>query len=112
MAVDRDRLKELVDEIARFYVRDRALVRAQSTMVELLAAGDPPPAAVDAYVGAVRRYFVGFEAEARQHLRDVDRRLAKISQLQFNLTAEHGVAARRVAATQGVLSRLAELDRP
>jgi hypothetical protein len=42
---------------------------------------------------------------------DVDRRLAKVSQLQFNLTAERGVAARRVEVTQGVLARLLELAR-
>jgi hypothetical protein len=65
-----------------------------------------------AYLAAARRYFVGFEREAREHLREVESRLAKVSQLQFNLTAERGVAARRVAATQGVLSRVAELDGP
>jgi len=62
-----------------------------------------------AYLNAVRRYFAVFEREARAHLLDVERRLARASQVQFNLTAERGVAARRVEITQGVLSKLAEL---
>jgi hypothetical protein len=57
----------------------------------------------------VIRYFSGFAREAQAHLRDVERRLAKVSQLQFNLTAERGVAAKRVEITQGVLSKVAEL---
>jgi hypothetical protein len=65
--------------------------------------------AVRGYLAAVTTYFTGFEREARSHLADIDRRLARASQLQFNLTAERGVTARRVEATQGVLSRLAEL---
>jgi hypothetical protein len=55
------------------------------------------------------RYFRGFEREARAHLRDLDERLARVSQLQFNLTAERGVAARRAELTQGVLARVEEL---
>ena len=54
-------------------------------------------------------YFSGFEREARAHLADIDKRLARVSQLQFNLTAERGVTARRVEVTQGVLARLAEV---
>jgi hypothetical protein len=109
--VDRERVHALVEEIARFYVRDRSMARAQRAMVELLAQGDPSEPDVATYLAAVRRYFAGFEREAREHLREVESRLARVSQLQFNLTAERGVAARRVAATQGVLSRVAELDR-
>ncbi len=106
---DRARLQALVDDVASFYVRDRALLRAQAKMTELLAAaGEPPAAETEAYLAAIRRYFVGFDREAHEHLRDVERRLAKTSQLQFNLTAERGVAARRVTATQGVLSQIAE----
>jgi hypothetical protein len=44
-------------------------------------------------------------------LADVDRRLAKVSQLQFNLTAERGVTARRVEVTQAVLTRAREAVR-
>jgi hypothetical protein len=112
MAADRARLEALVANVATFYVRDRALLRAQAKMTELLAAGVPAPPEVEAYLAAVRRYFVGFDREAHEHLRDVERRLAKTSQLQFNLTAERGVAARRVAATQGVLSEVAECAEP
>jgi hypothetical protein len=109
MAADSSQLESLVAEIGRFYVRDKALRRAQATIVRLLAEGDPPAPAVEAYLRAVRHYFEGFEREARAHLKDVDRRLARVSQLQFNLTAERGVTLSRVEATQGVLSRVAEL---
>jgi hypothetical protein len=112
MAVDPERLRVLVAEVERFYIRDRAMARAQRTISALLAAGEPSEAETGAYLRAVRHYFSGFEREARDHLREVESRLAKVSQVQFNLTAERGVAARRVAATQGVLSRVAELDAP
>lgn len=110
MPVDRERLGALADEVGRFYVRERKLRRAQARMVELLAAGGPvPERETAAYLGAVLRYFRGFEREARARLSDLDRRLARVSQLQFNLTAERGVAARRVEATQGILASIAEL---
>jgi hypothetical protein len=110
MAVERGRLEALVDEVGRFYIRERRMRLAQDAMRTLLgndAALDD--AAVRGYLVAVTAYFTGFEREARAHLRDIDKRLARASQLQFNLTAERGVTARRVEATQGVLSRLAEL---
>jgi hypothetical protein len=110
MPVDRAALAALADEIDLFYVRDRVLRRAQQSMVEALARDEPPAdRVVRAYLEAVRTYFSGFEREARSHLRDLDRRLAKASQLQFNLSAERGVAARRVERTQGVLAHVAEL---
>lgn len=112
MVLERERLRALVDEIGHFYVRDRAMARAQRAMADRMAKGEPTETEVDAYLAAARRYFAAFEREAREHLREVESRLAKVSQLQFNLTAERGVAARRVAATQGVLLRVAELDRP
>ena len=106
-AVDHAALTSLVEEVGRFYVTDRTMQRAQKTMVQLLRNATPPPAnAVAAYVRAVARYFTAFEREARGHLADVDRRLGRVSQLQFNLTAERGVAARRVEATQDVLARV------
>jgi hypothetical protein len=108
--VDEDALRALVAEIARFYVSDKALRRAQQRMADLLTGGAPPSRkAVAEYLAEVRRYFEGFQREAREHLGDVDRRLARVSQLQFNLAAERGVTARRVEATQGVLERIAQL---
>jgi hypothetical protein len=112
MRADSERLRALVEEVGRFYIRDRAMTRAQRTMTDLLAKREPNEAEVAAYLAAVRRYFAGFEQEARDHLREVESRLARVSQVQFNLAAERGVAARRVAATQGVLSRVAEIDAP
>ena len=110
MPADTAALGALVDEIGRFYIRDKKLRRAQAAMRATLARSSvPSDAEVRAYLRALQAYFAGFEREARAHLADVDRRLAKVSQLQFNLTAERGVTARRVEVTQGVLSRVAEL---
>jgi hypothetical protein len=103
-------LRVLVEEVGRFYVRDRDLTRAQKKMEQTLAGGaEPSESERRAYVSAVRRYFSGFEREAQSHLRAVDARLKRINQEQFNLTAERGVAARRVEATQHVLSVLADV---
>jgi hypothetical protein len=105
-------LAALVAEIDGFYVRDRAMRGAQAEMKRLIAGtAAPGDADVERYIRAVKKYFDGFEREARAHLSDVDRRLAKVSQLQFNLTAERGVAAKRVEVTQGVLARVLELAR-
>lgn len=58
------------------------------------------------YLAAVRRYFGSFEREARAHLRDVDRRLEHANQVVFNLTAERGVAVKRVEATGEILREI------
>ena len=111
MPADPTSLAALVAEIGRFHIRDKHMIRAQAEIARALANGVPDDATVERYCAAVRAYFVGFEREARGRLADVDRRLAKVSQLQFNLTAERGVAERRVEATQGVLARVLELAR-
>lgn len=109
---DRAALTELHAEVGRFYVRDRAVLRAQAMLGEALQSGrDVDAGTAQAYLREVTRYFTGFEREARGHLKSVEARLGRIAQLQFNLTAERGVAARRVEATQGVLARLRELGR-
>ena len=79
---------------------------AQKKIEAVLAGGEPDQSERDAYVSAVRTYFSGFEREARAHLRDVDKRLEHVNQVHFNLTAERGVAVRRIAATQEVLQEL------
>jgi len=109
MPADRERLEALATEIGRFYVRDKALRRAQAALERALAEGEPPPSVVEAYLKAARKYFAGFAREAQGHLADVERRLARASQLQYNLAAERGVAARRIEATQGVLARVEEI---
>ena len=74
-ALDPEALRALVAEIARFYVSDKALRRAQRRMADLLSrGGDLPEKAVRAYLAEVRRYFEAFEREAHAHLGDVDRR--------------------------------------
>ncbi len=110
MALDRETLARLVAEIEGFYVRDRALVRAQAKMRSAIASpGDIDPELARAYLKTLRAYFEGFAAEAKSRLADVERRLARTSQLQYNLTAERGVAAERAKLTQGVLRRIEEL---
>jgi len=86
------------------------MLRAQRRILALLeAGGQAPQRDIDAYVSQVRSYFTAFEREAREHLTDVEKRLSHISQLQFNLTAERGVALRRIEITQGVLSALEDM---
>ncbi len=109
-SAQRAALGELHTEVNRFYVRDRALLQAQAAFAKVLES----PGGVDAtaarlYLRAIVRYFGGFEREARAHLNDIEARLARAAQLHFNLTAERGVATRRVEATQGVLARVREL---
>ena len=95
--------------VGEFYIRDRAMSAAQRDIERVLAGGTPDPKAVHAYLTAVERYFAGFAREAAAQLNYVDRELERLYQLQFNLTAERGVAARRVEATQGVLAAVAEI---
>ena len=79
-------------------------------MEEILGAREPTSDEIDRYRKAVERYFSGFAREAARRLDDLDKRIAHINQVQFNLQAERGVALRRVEVTQGVLSGLAEID--
>jgi hypothetical protein len=109
---DAARLRALHEAIAGFYVHDRTLLRAQSDLGKLLEREKPvPEQAVRRYLDAVERYFSSFSGEAQTQLAKLERRLAEVSQLQYNLTAERGVAVKRVAATQGVLTVVAELRR-
>lgn len=86
--------------------------RAQGEIERAIAAGDVGDRQRAAYLAAVRRYFEGFGREARAHLRDVDNRLVHANQVQFNLTAERGVAVKRIEATDAVLQALAEAAEP
>ena len=111
MSLDRKALEGLVGDVSRFYIRERKMRRAHEKMTARLekndVVGDRDAAA---YLATVKAYFGGFEREARSNLADLDRRLARVGQLQYNLTAERGVTAKRVEVTQGVLARLAECD--
>jgi hypothetical protein len=108
MAVD-PALQSLVERVSAFHLTDRSMLTAQRAIEAALAQGDVTPAQVQSYLAAAARYFVGFEREARGHLRDLDRRLVYANQVVFNLTAERGVAAKRVETTAGVLALLADL---
>jgi DNA-binding transcriptional regulator GbsR (MarR family) len=102
-------LRALAERVAAFHITDRAMNGAQRAIESALARGQTGEGERRSYCDAVQRYFEGFDREARAHLRDVDRRLERINQIQFNLTAERGVAIQRIEATQGVLTALAGL---
>jgi hypothetical protein len=106
-----DGFAELVRRIAEFHITDRAMLRAQRDAEAALAAGDAGGDERERYLRASERYFSGFEREARAHLRDVDRRLDAQNQVIFNLTAERGVAVKRIEATQSVLAILEALQK-
>jgi len=110
--VDREAVRALWNEVEGFYVRDRSLKKAQSDMLRALNSDeDLQGGAVSTYIDVVRRYFTGFHREAKQHVNTIDRRLEQLAQLQFNATAERGVAARRVEVTQNVLARVDTIQR-
>lgn len=105
-----DALVALAAHVGGFHITDRAMRRAQDTIRAALDAGTADVAARARYLTAVRRYFGAFAREAEGHLRDVDRRLVQLNQVQFNLTAERGVAVKRIEATQTILHELDALE--
>ncbi len=102
-------LAALAAAVGAFHITDRAMRSAQERIERALAAGDVDDAAARAYLAAVQRYFEPYEREAQGQLRHVDRELERLYLVQFNLTAERGVVAKRVEAVRGVLDALAEL---
>lgn len=110
MPVESVALRALVARVGEFYLTDKRMKKAQERISAELERGEPAPAAVREYLEAISKYFTGFEREAREHLRSVDKRLEHINQVHFNLSAERAVAVRRIEATQEVLQTLAGLD--
>jgi hypothetical protein len=106
---ERDRFAALVTAVGAFHVTDRAMRAAQDRIERAQAAGAVDDAAAEAYLEAVRRYFEPYEREAQGQLRHVDRELERLYQLEYNLSAERGVVAKRIEAVRGVLGALAEL---
>jgi hypothetical protein len=106
---DRTQLAALVETVAGFHLTDRRLLRAQREIERELAGGTAAPAAVSAYLAAVRSYFTAFAGDAQAQLASVDRELEGLYQRQYNLAAERGVAVKRIEVVQGVLARLTEL---
>jgi hypothetical protein len=106
----REELEALATRVGAFHITDKAMLRAQREIEAALAAGEPSAEMRAQYLRAVERYFGGFEREARAHLRDVDKRLENLNQVIFNLTAERGVAVKRIEATQSVLASLRALE--
>jgi len=79
------------------------MLRAQHAMQRTLSTQAVDSEARENYLRAVARYFSAFESEARAHLRDVDRRLEALNQVQFNLGAERAVAVKRIEVTSALL---------
>ena len=102
-------LIELARRAGAFHVTARGLKRAQQAIDAAIESGTVDESLQRRYLDEVRRYFEGFDVEARAQLRDVDRRLERVNQVQFNLTAERGVAVKRIEATQAVLEALGRL---
>lgn len=109
MPVDTDALHALVSRVGEFYLTDKRMKKAQDRMTAVLQNGQANEADARGYLDAVQTYFAGFEREAREHLRSVDKRLEQINQVHFNLSAERAVAVRRIEATQEVLTTLRTL---
>ena len=101
-----ERFRALVARVGEFYITDRAMKSAQKKIEAELEGGTAGDPARQQYLDAVRRYFTGFEREARAQLRDVDKRLVHVNQVHFNLAAERGVVVKRIEATQGVLKEI------
>jgi hypothetical protein len=99
-------LAQLAAQIGAFHITDAAMRRAQQRVEGAIARGSVDADEMRAYLTAARRYFSSFDREARAHLRDVDRRLTRANQVVFNLTAERGVAVKRIEATTAVLGAL------
>lgn len=106
---DRAALAALAATVGAFHLTDKAMRAAQERFERALTGGEPGEAEAQAYLDAVRRYFEPFQREAQGQLRHVDRELERLYQLQYNLTAERGVVAKRVEAVRGVLDALAEI---
>ena len=104
------RFESLVRRVGEFHITDRAMRQAQTEAEARVKVGDADDNVRRRYLEAVRKYFSGFEKEARAHLKDVDRRLEHVNQVQFNLNAERGVAVKRIEATQSVLADLAAME--
>jgi hypothetical protein len=107
---DNATLRALAQRVGAFHIADRAMKDAQRAVEAALDQDRVDDRARRTYYAAVRQYFASFEREAREHLRDVDRRLERVNQIQFNLVAERGVAVKRIEATQAVLSALAGMQ--
>lgn len=105
-----DALREFVTRVGAFHITERQMKKAQRAMEAAVDDGAVDDATRAGYLHAVRRYFESFDREARLHLRDVDRRLEYANQVQFNLSAERGVAVKRIEATQSVLQALTTLE--
>ena len=104
MPADAVALRALVSLADEFYITQRRMKNAQQRMRELLDRGNVSEEEAQRYVSAVNDYFKSFEREIRVHLNSLDGRLAKVYQVQFNLTAEREVAVKRMEATRAVIA--------
>ena len=111
MVVNLDELQKLVETVSGFQIRDRTMLREQeemrkSLMLLLKEGKSLSNGHVARYQTAVKRYFAKFQNETAGHLRDIDKRLEHLAQVQANAVAERSVAARRHQLTQDVLATI------
>ncbi|HEY1656145.1 MAG TPA: hypothetical protein VGF86_13635 [Candidatus Tumulicola sp.] len=104
-------LAALAAHVGAFRVTDRGLARAQSDVERALAEGTVDDRMRARFLSEVRRYFEAFGREAKTNLRDVDRRIVDVNQILFNLTAERGVAVKRIEAIEGIARELAAAEK-
>ena len=100
------RLDALAQRVGAFHITQPRMKRAQAEIERAIARGEIDERTRSTYLSAVRQYFEAFGREAHEHLRDVDRRLVHLNQVQFNLNAERSVARKRIEATDAVLHEL------
>ncbi len=113
MPYNENQFRELVARVGEFYITHKKMRKAQDKIEAALRNGSAQdPSEQRTYLQAVRQYFTEFDREARKQLRSVDQRLENVNQVHFNLTAERGVAVRRIEATQNVLRELSALNDP
>jgi len=106
MPANTEELRKLVERVGAFHITDKAMLSAQRAMEQRIDSPTIDAGAQEQYLKTVRNYFEGFEREARVHLHDVDKRLEHANQVVFNLTAERGVAVKRIEATRGILETI------
>ncbi|MDQ6826039.1 MAG: hypothetical protein M3Z14_02415 [Candidatus Eremiobacteraeota bacterium] len=112
MPFNEGQFRDFVAQVGAFYITDKAMRKAHDRIQAAIKNGSSiDDNEIRVYLRAVQHYFSGFEREARQQLRTVDRQLERINQVEFNLTAERSVAVRRIEATQRVLSDLSAIEK-
>ena len=101
-------LLALVERADEFHFSDRKIRTEHERIARSLQAGSSTGAQAEHYRRTLETYFKNFEKETRAQVRQLDRRLAELAQLQLNFTAERNVAVRRLENIAALLGLLGE----